>query len=135
LLKGDAKGALAQIEQESSEAWRLIGLSIAYHALGRNSEADASLAALIDKYEKDGSYNVAEVYAMRGDADKAFEWLGKANEYRDPGLGEIVSDGLMVNIRSDARWLPFLRKLGKAPEQTDRIDFKVDLPEDVVARG
>ena len=35
LLKGDAPAALAEIEQEKSEAWRLIGLPMVYHALGR----------------------------------------------------------------------------------------------------
>jgi tetratricopeptide (TPR) repeat protein len=125
LLKGDATDALAQIEHESSEAWRLIGLAIAYQALGRTAEADASLAAVIEKYEKDATYNVAQVYAMRGDADNAFAWLDKAIEYQDPGLGEILLDGTMIKIRSDARWLPFLRRIGRAPEQVDRIDFTV----------
>jgi TolB-like protein len=34
LLKGDAQGALAEIEQETSEVWKMIGLPMAYHALG-----------------------------------------------------------------------------------------------------
>ena len=86
LLKGDAPAALAEIEQEKSEVWRLIGLPMAYHALGRKTESDAALATLIAKYEKDGPYNIAYVYAFRGDADKAFEWLDKAVQYQDPGL-------------------------------------------------
>ena len=53
LLKGDAQGALAEIEQETSEVWRMIGLPMAYHALGRKAESDAALAALIAKHEKD----------------------------------------------------------------------------------
>ena len=46
LLKGDAPAALAEIEQEKSEVWRLIGLPMAYHALGRKTESDAALATL-----------------------------------------------------------------------------------------
>ena len=53
LLKGDAQGALAEIEQETSEVWKMIGLPMAYHALGRKADSDAALAALIAKYEKD----------------------------------------------------------------------------------
>lgn len=34
LLKGDAASALAEIEQEKTEVWRMIGLPMAYHALG-----------------------------------------------------------------------------------------------------
>src|SRR5260370_18392772 len=77
LLKGDAQGALSEIEQETSELWKMVGLPMAYHALGRKADSDAALAALIAKYEKDASSNIASVYAFRGDADKPFPWLAK----------------------------------------------------------
>jgi TolB-like protein/Tfp pilus assembly protein PilF len=128
LLKGDAQGALAQIEQETSEAFKMIGLPLAYHALGRKADSDAALAALIAKYEKDAPYNIAYVYAYRGEADKAFEWLDK--EYNGPGgFAEIVTENLFDKIHSDPRWLAFLRKVGKAPEQLAKIEFKVTLPQ------
>ena len=129
LLKGDAKGALAEIEQETSEIYKMIGLPMAYHALGRKADSDVVLAALIAKYEKDGPSNIASVYAYRGEADKAFAWLDKAVEYGDGGLSEIVTDNLFDKIRADPRWLPFLRKVGKAPEQLAKIEFKVTLPQ------
>src|SRR5438045_3855907 len=129
LLKGDAQGALAEIEQETSENWKLIGLPMAYHALGRKADSDAALTALIAKYEKDGPYNIAYVYAYRGDADKAFEWLDKAVEYGDPGLADIVTENLFAKIHADPRWLAFLRKIGKAPEQLAKIEFKVTQPQ------
>jgi len=128
LLKGDAKGALAEIEQETSEIYKMIGLPMAYHALGRKADSDAALPALIAKYEKDASSNIASVYAYRGEADQAFEWLDKAVEYGDGGLGEIVTDNLFDKIHGDPRWLPFLRKIGKAPEQLAKIEFKVTPP-------
>jgi TolB-like protein/cytochrome c-type biogenesis protein CcmH/NrfG len=130
MLKGDAAGALAEMEQEKSDPWRMFGLPMAYHALGRKADSDRALAALIAKYEKDGSYNIAYVYAFRGEADKAFEWLDKAVEYKDPGLSEIVTENLFDKIHPDPRWLPFLRKLGKAPDQLAKIKFKVTLPAD-----
>jgi TolB-like protein/Tfp pilus assembly protein PilF len=130
LLKGDASAALAEIEQEKSEIWRLLGLPMAYHALRRKTESDAALATLIAKFEKDGPYNIAYVYAFRGEADKAFEWLDKAVQYQDPGLSEIVAENLFENIHSEPRWLPFLRKLGRAPDQLAQIQFKVTLPKE-----
>src|SRR5262249_54892686 len=57
LLKGDATAALAEIEQEKSEVWRMIGLPMAYHALGRKVDAQRTLGEFISKYEKDGPYN------------------------------------------------------------------------------
>ena len=128
VLKGDAKGALAEIEQETSEVWKMVGLPMAYQALGRTADSDAALTALIAKWEKDSPYNIAYVYAFRGEADKAFEWLGKAVEYGDPGMPEVVTENLFDNIHADPRWLPFLRKIGKAPEQLAKIEFKVTLP-------
>jgi TolB-like protein/Tfp pilus assembly protein PilF len=129
LLKGDAKGGMAEIEQETSEVWKMIDLPMAYHALGHKADSDAALAALIAKCEKDGPYNIAYVYAFRGEADKAFEWLDKAVEYGDTGIGEIVTENLFDKIHADPRWLPFLRKIGKAPEQLAKIEFKVTLPQ------
>jgi len=128
LLKGDAQGALAEIEQETSEVWKMVGLPMAYHALGRKADSDAALAALIAKWEKDAPYNIAYVYAYRGEADKAFEWLDKAIEYADPGISDIVTDNLFDKIHADPRWLPFLRKIGKAPEQLAAIKFDVKVP-------
>jgi TolB-like protein/Flp pilus assembly protein TadD len=128
LLKGEASAALAETNRETSDFWRMIGLPMAYHALGRKADADAATAALIAKYEKEGPYNIAAVYAFRGEADKAFTWLGRAVEYGDPGLSEIAVENLFAAIHSDPRWLPFLRKIGKAPDQLAKIKLKVTLP-------
>jgi TolB-like protein/Tfp pilus assembly protein PilF len=129
LMKGDARGALAEIEQETSEPWKMYCLPLAYHALGRKADADAALAAVIAKYEKDGPSNIAYVYSYLGDADKAFEWLDKAVEYGDAGVGEIAQEPLFDNIHADPRWLPFLRKIGRAPEQLAKIEFRVTRPQ------
>jgi tetratricopeptide (TPR) repeat protein len=130
LLKGDADGALEEMKQEPIEAWRLIGLPMAYHALGRRADSDQALATLIAKYEKDAPYNIAYVYAWRGEADKAFEWLDKTVQYEDPGLSEIAVETFFDNIHSDPRWLPFLSRIGKGPGQLAKIPFKVTLPDE-----
>ena len=128
LLKGDAAGALAEIEQEPNELSRMESLPMAYHALGRKADSDNALGALIAKYEKEASSNIALVYAFRSEADQAFAWLDKALEHHDPGISEIVTENLFDKIHSDPRWLPFLRKIGKAPDQLAKIKFKVTLP-------
>jgi TolB-like protein/lipoprotein NlpI len=128
ILRGDAAGALAEVEQETDEGWRMTGLPMAYHALGRKSDSDTALAALIAKHETDSSCDIAYVYAFRGEADQAFAWLDKAVAYHDPGLGEIVPQNLFDKIHSDPRWLPFVRKIGKAPDQLAKIKFKMTLP-------
>jgi hypothetical protein len=127
LLKGDAAGALAEIEKEPNESVRMITLPMVYHALGRKADSDNALAALIAKYEKEDSSNIAVVYAFRGEADQAFAWLDKALEHHE-GLSQIVTGNLFDKIHSDPRWLQFLRKIGKAPDQLAKINFKVPLP-------
>lgn len=129
MLKGDAQLALAEIGQESDEFWRMVALPMAYHALGHKTDSDIALAALSAKYEREGPYNIASVHAFRGEADRTFTWLDKAIEFKDGGLSEIVSDNLFDKVRADPRWLLFLRKLGKAPEQLGKIQFNVKLPD------
>jgi serine/threonine protein kinase/tetratricopeptide (TPR) repeat protein len=130
LQKGEPEAALEEIQQETDEAYRRIGRSMAYHALGRKAESDAALAELIEKDEKDCAYNIAYVLAFRGEADRAFEWLHKAVAYDDPGFADIPQAmWLFANIQKDPRWLPFLRSIGKAPEQLAAIKFNVKLPE------
>jgi len=128
LLKGDPVGALAAM-QEEPEGWRLIGMPMVLHALGRKPESDAALAELIRTQEKDSPFNIAYVLAFRGEADRAFEWLDKAVAYHDPGLAEVAHTAQFANIHSDPRWEPFLRKLGRAPEQLAAIKFNVKLPQ------
>ena len=128
LLKGDPAAALAATQKESNEVFRMIGLPMVWHALGKKAESDAALAELIRVYGKEAAYNVAYVLAYRGEADRAFEWLDKAAAYHDPGLATIVVNPLFANIHQDPRWLPFLRKVGKAPEQLAAIKFDVKLP-------
>ena len=128
LLKGDAKGALAEIQQEPEEGWRLAGLSMAYHALGRRAESDTALNQLIGKYEQTMSYNIVYVLAYRGEPDRAFEWLERAVKYRDTALGAMPFDPSLESLHSDPRWLPLLRRLGKTPEQLAAIKFDVKVP-------
>jgi len=128
LLKGDAPAALAEIEQEPSKSWRMVALPPVYCALGRKAEADKVFTALIDKYAKEDPFNIAYDYAYCGEADQAFEWLDKAVQFHDSGLNEIVAQNLFDKIHADPRWLPFLRKIGMAPEQLAKIPFKVSVP-------
>ncbi|HXI03074.1 MAG TPA: protein kinase [Candidatus Saccharimonadales bacterium] len=127
LQKGDPAGALIEFEKEPNEGWRMIGLPLAYHALGRKADSDRALAELIAKHEKETAYNIASIYAFRGEADQAFEWLEK--ELQNGGsMAEVVPENLFDRIHSDPRWLPFLRKVGMAPDQLARIEFHVPLP-------
>lgn len=129
LLKGEPEEALLTMQRESSKEWRLIGLVMAYHALGRNAESDAALAEVIEKHARGWSYNIAEVLAFRAESDRAFEWLDTAVDYQDAGLSLAPSDQLFNSLHDDPRWQPFLKSIGKSPEQLAAIEFRVRLPQ------
>jgi hypothetical protein len=101
---------------------------MAYHALGRKSESDAALAELIRKYEHTGPFVIASALAFRGENDRAFMWLERAKQQRDLAFGTVPVYPTLTNLHSDPRWLPFLRKLGMAPEQLAAIKFDVKVP-------
>jgi TolB-like protein/Flp pilus assembly protein TadD len=128
LRKGEPQAALEAIQQEPDEGWRRVGLPMVYHSLGRRSESDAALADLINNQGNEWAYNIAYVLAWCGHSDRAFEWLDKAATLRDPGLVEIINEPMFANIQHDPRLLPFLRKIGRAPEQLAAINFDVKLP-------
>lgn len=128
LFKGDLQGALEAMQMDDS-VFGMIGLPLVYHALGQANESDAALEELIEKHEQGWAFNIAYVFAYRGQADRAFEWLDKAVENKDGGLSEIIGEPLFDNIHDDPRWLPFLESIGKSPEQLDVIEFEVTLPE------
>ncbi len=57
------------------------------------------------------AFQVAEVYAFRGDADRAFEWLERAYAQRDAGLAGIKGDVSLKNLEHDPRYVAFLKKM------------------------
>jgi TolB-like protein len=134
LGKSDAVAALAAMQAESSEVWRMSGLPVVYHALGREADSEAALAAFIDKHAQDQPYAIAVALAYRGDADRAFDWLDKAVAAHDASLPYVPVDPFLAKLHGDARWLPFLHQIGRAPEQLAQIEFKVTLPDQGASR-
>ena len=129
LQKGDAKAALAEYQKEPIEVFRLGGLAAAYHALGRKDESDAAFAELRKKYPDVKPFAMAVDLASRGDVDGAFEMLEKAARMQDIDLGAAAVYPTLAVLHDDPRWLPFLRKLGMAPEQLAAIKFDVRVPQ------
>ena len=112
LAQGDASAALAAMEQEPADVYRLTGTAIAQHALGNASASDAALQELIENWSSVAAYQVAQVFAYRGQNDDAFDWLERAYDNRDSGLPMLLPDPLLSSLREDPRWEPFLDKMG-----------------------
>jgi tetratricopeptide (TPR) repeat protein len=103
--------ALAEVEKEKHSIWRQCGLVLVYHALGRNKESDANLTELIAERQADAQYQIAEMYAFRGDKDRAFEWLKRSYKEHDPALRSIKGDPLLKSLERDSRYSALLKRM------------------------
>ena len=111
LGQSNPQAALAEIETEKELLWRGQAVAIIAYAAGKKSEADTLLAEYIEDYQTTAAFQIAEIYAYRGEADKAFEWLERAYQLRDGGLPEMKGDPLLRNIEKDPRYTAFLKKM------------------------
>ncbi|MBV9268804.1 MAG: tetratricopeptide repeat protein [Acidobacteriaceae bacterium] len=111
LAQSKLQNALVEAGKEKNPIYRLQGLALVYDALGRKNESDVNLNALIACCQKVAPYQIAEVYAFRGEADQAFEWLERAYAGRDGGITEIKGDPLLSRVKGDPRYASLLRKM------------------------
>jgi serine/threonine-protein kinase len=93
LAHGDYKRALVAIEAEDLPHLRLSVAAIAQYHLGNVEASDRAVGELIATDGDASAFQVAEVYAQRGDLERTLEWLERAYGNRDPGLVELVSSG------------------------------------------
>lgn len=112
LVQSNPEAALTEMKRESVPVFRLFGLALAYHAAERQEEAETALAEFIEKYSHDAAFQIAQAYAYRGEIDRAFEWLERAYDQRDPGLTWIKGHPLLKNLEGDPRHTAFLKKMG-----------------------
>ena len=111
LAQSKPEDALAEMQKEPEPVLRGQGLALAYHAAGKKKEADAELTEYIKEFQNAAVFQIAEIYAYRGEADKAFEWLERAYKQRDGGLSQMKGDPLLRNVEKDPRYRPFLQKM------------------------
>lgn len=57
------------------------------------------------------AFQIAQVHAVRGEADAAFAWLERARIQHDEGLEFVGIDLLFVSLHADPRWTAFLHKM------------------------
>jgi len=111
LARGAATEALDAGEHEPDPSGRLIGRALAYHALGRARESEAALDQLKRRYARSSAVDIAEIYAYRGDADNAFQWLNRAYASGDTALLSIKVDNYFISLHADPRYQALLKAL------------------------
>ena len=74
-------------------------------------ELEKKFDELIRKHAPDGAYQIASVYAWRGEKDRAFEWLERAYAQRDGGLVDIQVDPLVASLHGMPRYSALLHAM------------------------
>jgi TolB-like protein/cytochrome c-type biogenesis protein CcmH/NrfG len=112
LDQGRREEAAAQASREPDEFWKLWALAIVNWCSGNTAESDAMLGTLVNEHSQGSAYQLAEVFAMRGELAQAFGWLERAFGERDPGVTHTKVNPRFRPLRSDPRWPSLLRKIG-----------------------
>jgi len=122
MMRGDAKAAMG-IAAEMPAEKRALYMALAAQAGPDRTAADAASAnALASKDKADAEpYLVAQIYALRGDAGHAVEWLQRASS------GDLVflpTDPLILNLRDDSRFIAFCKQIGlPLPGEIETLSF------------
>lgn len=111
LGQGRVDAAMAALAKERQPLWRAFGTAVVEAARGRRQESDAALAMLVADFGDVAAYQIAQVHARRGDADKSLEWLERAYVLRDTGLSQLKPSREFRQLEHDPRFRAFLDKL------------------------
>ena len=110
--RGDGEAALREAKLEPDERYQRFELALAHYARGDRPAADTALADLIARDSDVMAYQITEVYAWRGETDKAFEWLQISLGNHDTGLLSLLIDPLMRRLQPDPRFAALVEKIG-----------------------
>ena len=111
LYQGRTAEAAAAGSKEARRGYQLWFECSLQHLQGDGDASDRSLQELLTLGDHWG-FQIAMVYSARGEHDEAFHWLERSYELRDAGLSIGTLCPQLASIHTDARWLPFLRRIG-----------------------
>ena len=110
--RGDGEAALREAQSEPDDGFRPFELALAHYVRGDRKAADAALADLVATGRNGLAYQIAQVYAVRGQTDKAFEWLQISFDNHDGGTLSLAVDPLLRSLHDDPRYKNLLAELG-----------------------
>ena len=111
LLERNPNASLHEFERSKQEDWSLSGVAMAQYDLGHAVESQQALDKLIAKFAQRAAYPIAQVYAWRGEREKAFEWLDRAYAQRDRYMNRLKFDPLLAKLRDDPRYTAMLKRM------------------------
>ncbi|MEO6228406.1 MAG: hypothetical protein ABIO61_11205 [Thermomonas sp.] len=112
VLKKDAAGAQKSADAEPAGPWQDFALAFAAQIGADRAAADTTLKDSIDKYAEGWAFQIAQIYAVRGEPDQMFNWLDRAWKARDTGMQTLLYDALLLPYRGDPRYAALAKKVG-----------------------
>jgi tetratricopeptide (TPR) repeat protein len=112
LERRQPRPALAIFDAIRDEPLRLAGQAMARHDMRHAAESQLALETLLAHHGDIAAYQIAQVYAWRGQPEEAFQWLDRALVQRDGGLPDVKYDPAFRSLRTDERFDALLDKLG-----------------------
>jgi len=101
---------------EPIEVWDAhVCLAIAYHALGRSTDAERQLQLVHKELGDDGAFMYAQIHAQWGEPEAALHWLEVAYRLHDSGLNELRSSPYLAPIRDTGGFKDIERRLDFPP--------------------
>jgi TolB-like protein/Flp pilus assembly protein TadD len=117
LLQGRWSEAQAAFHRSTNQLFIRMGESMVEHSRGNVVAARKALDPVLQAPDPSpASYQLAEVFAWRGEREEAFRWLKRAVEVRDPGLNYLRWDPFLDPLRGDARFKEILRAVHLADD-------------------
>jgi TolB-like protein/tetratricopeptide (TPR) repeat protein len=105
--------ALLAAKAELSPSLQRAVLAMISFAQHDNPRGEAQFAEVIRLDAGYAQLPIADIYAMRGDHDRAFDWLERGLALHDPGVAAVYEDPFLIPaLRNDPRLAVFLGKLG-----------------------
>ena len=102
--------AFRELVLEPDVASREAAFAWAYQVLGRSAESRSALAQLETTRADADAYSIAQIYALRNDPERAFQWLDRAYRQHEY-LMELKVEPSFSSIRGDPRYQALLRKM------------------------
>jgi len=102
---GKLDAALAEYARAApDDVYRLTGEAITYDRQANRAASDRTIARVQQVFGDTASYQYAEIYAQRGDKDRALAALDQAWAIRDPGLTNLKIDVFLDPLRGEPRF-------------------------------
>jgi adenylate cyclase len=112
LLKDGNTDAAISYYQRAPEQFRTTGMAMAEFTRGNEAASRALLAKMEKDFAIGFAYQIAQIYAWRGEKDQAFAWLERCFPLHDAGLVRMPFDPVLDPLRKDPRFDALVAKMG-----------------------